>query len=105
LDQGEEARQTLVLDSSAFSILSFAECQSLSSICTPNYLEILCLDCFLGCQYLRQATFEAPSHLRRLECAVFCHCSLLVGICVPNSVEDVCSESFELVRLSCCSHV
>jgi hypothetical protein len=49
----------------------FRSCSSLSSICIPSSIEVLCRGCFDECAGLLSVTFEAVSKLLRTEWEVF----------------------------------
>jgi hypothetical protein len=61
----------------------FAVRSSLSSICIPSSVGVLCEECFYSCKALSTVTFEVGSTLSRIATSAFSDCSSLSSISVP----------------------
>jgi hypothetical protein len=68
---------------------AFWDCSSLSSICIPLRVEILCKSCFGKCQALSVVTFRSGSQLSDIESHAFSQCSSLSSITIPSSVRQL----------------
>jgi hypothetical protein len=75
---------------------AFQYCSSLSSICIPYSVTIICECSFYGCGNLSIVSFESDCRLTRIEQSAFWECSSLRSICIPASVEAIDCHCFSM---------
>lgn len=73
---------------------AFYECIALTSVNIPSSVTLIDSLTFCGCTQLNSVTFDATSHVERIETGAFRKCTSLTSITLPASVTFVEPEAF-----------
>ena len=73
---------------------AFEDCIALTSVNIPSSVTLIDSLTFCGCTQLNSVTFDATSHVERIETGAFRKCTSLTSITLPASVTFVEPEAF-----------
>lgn len=74
---------------------AFEDCIALTSVNIPSSVTLIDSYTFVGCTQLNSVTFDATSHVERIETGAFWNCTSLTSITLPASLTFVDSNPFE----------